>query len=484
MNLNQIFLILRARYKLILFALVTTVISAIAVAWTMPPRYKATTSLVVDFKIVDPITGMFLPIQLLQASYMATEVDILESHTVALKVVKALRLAESDEAKQRFQESTNGKGAIEDWLGANLQGGLKITPSKESRVIEVNFTNTDPEFAANVANAFAQAYIQTNLEMKVAPARESATWFDDQLRQLRSHVAETQTRLTKYQTEKGITSTDQKLDVEVTKLAEISSQLVQVQAQAYENASRQRQLEEFISKNRNVDSLPEVLASPVIQELKTRLSAAESRLSQASNTVGVNHPEYLRAQSEVTSVRKKLSDEVNTAASVIGNNLRITQSRERELRDAVAAQKTRLLELNRHRDELGVLTKEVENAQHAYDSASQRHTQTSLESRMDQGNVTVLAPAIAPIEPTFPKFHLIVALAIVVGGILGIGLAMATELIDRRVRGVDDLMEVVGTQVWGVLEDTISLSKVVDRKRRMTLKRGRLLKPLQEPTLG
>jgi len=335
-----------------------------------------------------------------------------------------------------------------------------------------------------VANAFAQAYIQTNLEMKVAPARESATWFDDQLRQLRSHVEETQTRLTKYQTEKGITSTDQKLDVEVTKLAEISSQLVQVQAQAYENASRQRQLEEFTSKNRNVDSLPEVLASPVIQELKTRLSAAESRLSQASNTVGVNHPEYQRAQSEVTSVRKKLSDEVNTAASVIGNNLRITQSRERELRDAVAAQKTRLLELNRHRDELGVLTKEVENAQRAYDSASQRHTQTSLESRMDRSNVTVLAPAIAPIEPTFPKFNLVVALAVAVGGILGIGLAMAAELIDRRVRGVDDLMEVVGTQVWGVLEDTISLSKVVDRKRRMTLKRNRFLKPLQEPTLG
>jgi len=145
MNLNQIFLILRARYKLMLFAMVTTVISAIAVAWTMPPRYKATTSLVVDFKIVDPITGMFLPVQLLQASYMATEVDILESHTVALKVVKALRLAESEEAKQRFQESTNGKGTIQDWLGANLQGGLKITPSKESRVIEVNFTNTDPE---------------------------------------------------------------------------------------------------------------------------------------------------------------------------------------------------------------------------------------------------------------------------------------------------------------------------------------------------
>ena len=484
MTPHQLLLILRARYKLIFTVLLITVVAAIAVTFSLPPRYKASTTLVVDFKIVDPITGTFLPVQLLLASYMATELGILESQTVALKVVKALHLADDEDTRKKFIESTEGKGTIEDWIAAALLSKLDVKPSKESRIIEVNFTNTDPDFAAKVANAFAQAYIQTNLEMKVAPARESATWFDDQLRQLRSHVEETQTRLTKYQTEKGITSTDQKLDVEVTKLAEISSQLVQVQAQAYENASRQRQLEEFISKNRNVDSLPEVLASPVIQELKTRLSAAESRLSQASNTVGVNHPEYQRAQSEVTSVRKKLSDEVNTAASVIGNNLRITQSRERELRDAVTAQKARLLELNRHRDELGVLTKEVENAQRAYDSASQRHTQTSLESRMDQSNVTVLAPAIAPIEPAFPKLRLILALAIAVGGMVGMGFALLAEMIDRRVRGVEDLMEAVGAQVWGALENTDALSRIVDRKSKKAAKRGRFLRALQEPTLG
>ncbi len=484
MTPHQLFLILRARYKLILTVLLMTVVAAMAVTFLLPPRYKASATVVVDFKIVDPITGTFLPVQLLLASYMATELGILESQTVALKVVKALHLADDEDTRKKFIESTEGKGTIEDWIAAALLSKLDVKPSKESRIIEVNFTNTDPDFAAKVANAFAQAYIQTNLEMKVAPARESATWFDDQLRQLRSHVEETQTRLTKYQTEKGITSTDQKLDVEVSKLAEISSQLVQVQAQAYENASRQRQLEEFTSKNRNVDSLPEVLASPVIQELKTRLSAAESRLSQASNTVGVNHPEYQRAQSEVTSVRKKLSDEVNTAASVIGNNLRITQSRERELRDSVAAQKMRLLDLNRHRDELGVLTKEVENAQRAYDSASQRHTQTSLESRMDQSNVTVLAPAIAPIEPTFPKFNLVVALAVAVGGILGIGFALAAEMIDRRVRGVEDLMEAVGTQVWGALENTDALSRIVEHKSKKAAKRGRFLKTLQEPTPG
>ena len=484
-NIHQLYLVLLARHKLVLVVMLVVVFAAGAIGLVVPPRYTASTSLIVDFKGIDPITGVVLPVPQLLPSFMATELDIIQSRAVSLKVVKALKLADIAKNKKEFIDDVQGRGSIEDWLAGKLLKRLDVKPSRESRIIELRFSDADPEFATAAANSYARAYIETNLAMKVAPARDSAAWFDGQLKQLRNQIEVAQERLSKYQTDKGITSTDQKLDVETAKLAEMSSQLVQMQAQTYENASRQKQFEEFISKNRSVDSLPEVLASPVIQELKTRLSAAESRVSQASNTLGVNHPEYQRAQSEVTSVRKKLHDEVNTAASVISNNLRISQSRERELRDAVAVQKTRLLDLNRHRDELGVLMKEVESAQKAYESASQRHTETSLESRLDQSNVVVLATAIPPIEPSlFSRFPMIIWLAILGGGLLGMVLAVAVELIDRRVRGSEDLAAVIGAQVWGVLDDTGALSKMVDRKSRKATRRGRFLRPLREPTLG
>jgi len=128
-------------------------------------------------------------------------------------------------------------------------------------------------------------------------------------------------------------------------------------------------------------------------------------------------------------------------------------------RDAVAAQKTKLLELNRHRDELGVLMKEVDNAQHAYEAASQRYTQTNMESQTNQTNIAILSPAIPPLSPSFPKLRLNVALAIVVGTMLGVGFALVRELLDYRVRGAEDLTGSVALQVWGVLEDTTSLSR-------------------------
>ncbi|HEX4984507.1 MAG TPA: chain length determinant protein EpsF [Burkholderiales bacterium] len=484
MNPTQILLILRARYRLVLLVLLATLAAALATASLLPPRYKATLTLVVDFKSVDPITGAFMPVQLMLASYMATEIDILESQAVALKVVKALRLDEDPRTRQKFRDSSGGRGSLETWLADALRARLEVKPAKESRLIEVNFTSPDPEFSARVANAFGQAYVQTNLEMKVAPARESASWFDAQLKQLQNQLEAAQARLTKYQSENGITSTDQRLDVEASRLSELSTQLVQAQNQVYESVSRQKQLQQFMSSDAGVDSLPEVLASPVIHDLKGRLSMAESRLSQASTNLGVNHPEYRRAQSEVAILRAKLRDEVGTAAAVIGNNLKVAQTREHELREAVAAQKARLIDLNRRRDDLGMLVREVDNAQRAYDSASQRHTQTSLESRVDQSNVTVLSPAVAPIDPSFPKYPAIIALALVVGTVLGAGFALAVELIDRRVRGADDLQAVAGVPVWGVLTNTGPLARNVARKNRQSSRRGRFLRSLQEPTLG
>jgi capsular polysaccharide biosynthesis protein len=97
--------------------------------------------------------------------------------------------------------------------------------------------------------------------------------------------------------------------------------------------------------------------------------------------------------------------------------------------------------------------------------------------------VTVLNPAIAPAEASFPKLPLILALAVAVGTLLGMVFALAAEMIDRRVRGVEDLVEVGGVQLWGVLDDTASIARDVERRKRVFMKRPRILPPMQEPTL-
>jgi len=116
---------------------------------------------------------------------------------------------------------------------------LEVKPSRESSVISIGYSAADPRFAATVANEFVQAYIDTNLELRVEPARQSASWFDEQTAQLRKNLDGAQGRLSEYQRSKGIVSADERLDVETAKLQELSSQVTQLAALAVESNKRQ-----------------------------------------------------------------------------------------------------------------------------------------------------------------------------------------------------------------------------------------------------
>ena len=458
MNFSQFLLVLKARKAIILFTLFITVATTVAVSLLMPKSYTATTSLVVDFKGTDPISGMTLPAQLLPG-YMATQVDIISSHNVALKVVDGLKLADNPVARQQFMEGTEGKGNIRDWMADLLLKYVKVEPSRESSVVDVSYKGSDPQFAAAIANAFAQAYIVTNLDLKVEPAKLTATWFDGQIKALRDNLEAAQAKLSAYQREKGIVAVDERLDVENARLQELSSQLVLAQSQAYDALSRQRQMREGINKGKAAEALPEIIGNPLIQGMKSSLAQAEAKLADVSERTGKNHPEYQRALAEVESLRKKIDTEVKNASNGISHTADISQSRVNELRSALAAQKVKILDITHKRDDFAVLTQEVNNAQKMLDAGMQRSGQTRLESQTNQTNIAILNPAVPPIEPSFPKIPLNIALSVFLGTLLGVGIGFLREMADRRVRSAEDLIEALGLPVIGMLSKSVAGKK-------------------------
>ena len=269
MNFSQFLLILKARWLVAVLALGVTVATTLVVSLLLPKNYTANVSLVVDSKAKDPITGTLLPMQLLPG-YLATQVDIIKSQNVALKVVDGLKLSENPTIRQQYQESGQTGGDIRHWLSDLLLKKLDVKPSRESSVIQVEFEGADPRFAAIVANAFAQAYVHTNLELKVEPAKQTTAFYDDQIKQLRGTLEKAQSALSDYQQKKGLVASDERIDVETARLAELSSQLVAAQAQTYDSTSRQSQ-----SQN----ALAEVEQNPLIQGLKRDLAVGETKLS-------------------------------------------------------------------------------------------------------------------------------------------------------------------------------------------------------------
>ena len=376
--------------------------------------------------------------------YMATQVDIINSTRVALRVVDLLKMDQSPVIQEQWQEATQGQGSIKIWLAELLMKKLDVQPSRESSMLTIGYQGADPQFAAAVANAWAQAYIDTSLELKVEPARQYAKWFDGQNATLRADLEAAQKRLSDYQQKQGIVATDDRLDLENARLAELSTQLSVAQAQKVDSRSRQAQ-------SGNADNLPEVMQNGLIQSLKADLVRQEGQRDQLAGRLGKNHPEIARSDAEIANLRERIAAETRRVVSSLGTTSRVNVQRESEIKAALEAQKQRVLALKAERDQIAVLQRDVENAQRAYDLVTQRLAQTNLESQTQQTNVVVLTPAVAPLEPSSPKVLLNTVLAVFLGGLLGLGAALLLELMDQRVRGEEDLAQITGMPVLGVI---------------------------------
>jgi len=443
MNLNQLILILRSRWRLALGVFSSILFIAIVFTFVSTKQYTATSSVVIDGKS-DPVSATGFTDQLL-TSYVNTEVDVIASQRVAQRVVKTLKLEELPQLQKAWRSKTNGQGDITEWIADYLLQYKVVvgttSKTKNGNIINIAVKWSDPKVAAAVANAFAQAAIDVNIELKIEPAKQYAKWFDQRSLALRATLQAKQKRLSDFENATGISTTDEKLDVENARLAELSTQLVDIQGQRQDSQSRQRQV------SSNNESLPEVLQSPVIAKLKSDLSDAEARQADAAGRLGKNHPDYQAAATEVASLHVRIQQEAAKIASALGSSAQVNVRRENEVRLALEEQRKRVLELKHQHDEAAVLQNDVATAQRDLDAVTQRFAQSSLESQAQQTNIVQLTTAPEPFMPSSPKLFLNLLAGIFLGGIMGVAAALMAERKDPRMRDDGQLLQLLGVPI-------------------------------------
>jgi chain length determinant protein EpsF len=445
MNANRLILILLARWRVFGWTLAVTVLTTLVASVAMSKTYTASTTVVIDYKGGDPLTGSAFPSDLM-AGYLATQVDIIGSHAVAARVADALKLSEIPAYRDRFEKvarKTGARAVFRDWAADKLLEDLDVSPSRESDVITIAFAASDPLFATDVANAFAQTSMRANLELKLEPVKRQAAWFDEQAHALRSALEKAQAELSSYQIDHGVLAAGDKLDVETAHLSDLSAQLAAAKGQMYDSGAREQQMKSAADRG-SLDELPDLLQSQALQVLKAELARAEARLAEVGSRYDWNHPQRQAVAAEVSSLRKKLAAEVANATGAIGLAAELARQRVADLEHAVAEQRKRILDLGAEQDKLSVLKREVENAQRVYDAALQRASQLQLESRLEGTNIAVLSPAVPPLKPSKPKVLLNLALSFILGGGLGLAFVLLFEFKDRRIRSAEDVIGELG----------------------------------------
>ena len=437
MDINQFILALRARRKAFFIALAATIVTAIAVALIVPKKYVATATLLIDARDEQTMSPARLSPRE-RANYLQTQVDLLMSNRVATQVARELKLAQHPGVREAWEKATGGAGTIDEWLAAGLREKIDIDTSA-SNLMLINYPSDDPRLAAEVANAFAKAYLDTVLHLRTEPTRQAAAWFEEQLKTLRAHVSQAQMKLNAYQKQKGILSEDARVDVESARLSELSTQLLAARNATYDAVSRHRQATEILESGASPEAIPEVLSNVYINGLKADLGRVEARLEQDSAVLGSNHPQYLRTAAEAQGLRAKLQSEVKKLVTGLGNAVQQTRKREQELQGAIEAQNQRLHNLKDYRIDMAAMTRDIEAAQRSYEMVLTRYMANKIEASAKQTNVVLLAPAIEPLKPVHPKVGLIAGLSVVLGTLLAVGIVYVLETLDRRVRSRADL---------------------------------------------
>jgi protein tyrosine kinase modulator len=402
-SLRQFLLALRARFRVFAVSLAAVMLAATLASLMMQKSYRATVALLVDAKdeqsMGEALRALGLPQEHL--SYLQTQADILASPKVARRVVQQLKLAQSPAALTALGVQASGNARVEDQLVDRLLHALKVETSQSS-VIQGTFTCADPRLAATIANAFATAYVETMLELRVAPTREAAVWFNEQLKGLRANLEDAQRKL----------RADQ--DAEQRRLAQHPERLLQVRGDTF------------------------------IQQLRADLLHGEAKLRELSTQYGVNHPAYQRQLSENLELRGRLGAELRKVAADVADPDGQTPSRASR-QHAQDPEQTGVLE--------PVLQHNVESVERAYDTALQRFFASQVDSRASQTNVAVLSPAAVPLRAYRPNIPQNLALALITGIALGGALVALLERGDARIRCAEDLTSTVQLPLLAVLND-------------------------------
>jgi chain length determinant protein EpsF len=441
MTFLQLVEIVKARRRWALVALVGVVVISMVIAFLMPKQYTSTVSVVVDVKSDPLATSMFS--EQSTSAYVGTQVDIASSERVALKVVKTLKLDQVPTFRERWLQSKGGRGDYNSWLANTLLRKVTVKPSPQSNVIDISMTWPDAKASATLANAFAEAYIDTDIALKVEMAKQYASFFEERARTLRADLEGKMKELSDFENKTGIVATDDRLDVENARLAELSTQLVTAQGQRQDAQSRQQQA------GNDEESTPEVLQNSLVVTLKSQLSSAEAREHKIAVTLGTNHPEYKSTEAEVNSLRARLDHERASIISALGDTTKVDLHRESDIKAAVEAQKKRILELKHQRDQVAVLQNDITTIQKNLESVTSRLAQSNLEGSTEQTNIALLTPATEPGDYSSPKYLLTFILSVVGGSFLGIAIALLLETWDPRVRRDEELLPLLGVPLLG-----------------------------------
>lgn len=460
--------IVRRKWTVIFFALVVVVTAVLATS-LMTPIYRSSVTLQIEKESTKVVEYTDVTPEESGNDFYQTQYELLKSRTLARRVIDQLGLDSASQLsgkqetsyirglitslKQTFssEQSDTSENNLPPDLESMFLKSLTVTPIRNSRLVVVHFDSPDKQLAANVVNALAKNYINTNLERRFDASSYAKTFLSERLKQVRANLEDSERKLVAYAKDLQIIDLDQKQGVLMQKVQGLTANIV-----AAESARIKAESEFEGMRLAGGESFVKVLDNPVVQRYKQTLAELESEYEEKLRIYKPVYPSMVQLRSQIDELQQRVQSETHNIIAAVESNFKATVREEALLKAKMAELKNEILELQNRSTDYQTLKRDVETNRKLYDGLLQRMKEIGVAAGVGTNNISVVDPgemARFPIKPNLTKNLLI---ALVLGLFGGVGLAFLFEHLDDTIKSATDLERLFGLAPLGIIPEVDS----------------------------
>ncbi len=388
-------------------------------------------------------TQQTIPLEAIDQRRVLSELAIVKSEDLAAQIVDQMKLMERPE----FNAKKRPGGALRS---VAIALGFKDDISKltdqqvtlnqltdstvayqvpESNVIGIKVKSSNPELAAQVANSFAESYVESTRHYQGSTNDQTREWLARQIDALRAKVSSSAGAAEKFRAQAGLIE-GQGATLTEQEISGLNAQITVAETARVEATTRAAEVEELLRTTGSTDTSSEVLASSAVATLRDRQLAATQKLSELSVTYLDNHPKMIAAKKELRDVQTQLRREVIKIANNLDSQSNVASARVKALRDQLEQLKSRQVSSNDDRIKLKEMEREIAADRTLLDSLLQRYAGANATKELVSrpAFARIIQRATRPTSIYFPKPGPMTLLSSLAGLILGLTLAFLAEM--------------------------------------------------------
>ena len=437
------------RWKLFVAVSGAIVLVAVVASLVLRPVFEATASIRIDPTRksaidIDAVARGALPDQALVDS----EVKTMQSRDVAREVVQQLNLSADREFDPKgYSEATTSDAAgllREEVTTDNLLKGLDVAREGETYIVALRFKSDNPAKAANIANAFARAYMVSNVRMRVQSAVDQSTGLSQRLTEASAEAQRADAALAQYKASNGIVTSATGGTITEQQIATVTAELATASSAAAAARSNYEAARTQISQA-GINSVSSVINSPTIVDLRRQRAELLRNRAEIDARYGPRHPETIKVTEQVAGLEVQMREESQRIVSGLESDAKAAEARANSLRSDLATLNHQLSDNSRATVAADALKRDAEAKAATYDQLAASAQQLNQEEHSSESQARIVGLASVPTKAYFPNKPLFAALGVALGLIIGLAAVVVAEFLDAGVRTAEEVERDLGT---------------------------------------